>query len=76
MWPTVLWSTLVNSGLLPKSLATFRLEALAHVPVSVPQVPRSHFRLRLVSRSCLTDRCLGTAPTGNSMTTGSMRLGF
>jgi hypothetical protein len=76
MWPTVLSAPLDNLGPFEKTFATLQLETSANVPVSVPQVPRSLFRLRLVARSCLFDHCLGTSPSRNSMTTGPIRFGF
>jgi hypothetical protein len=76
VWPTVLSAPLVNLDLIMKTFATLEFETTAIVPVSVPQVPRSHFRLRLVASSCVSDHCLGTSPSRNSMTTGPIRFGF
>jgi hypothetical protein len=76
VWPTVLSAPLVNLDLIMETFATLEFETSASVPVGVSQVPRSHFRLGLVSNSRFADRCLETLPIGNSRTTGPIRLGF
>jgi hypothetical protein len=71
--------TLVHFGelwLLIRTFAASQLETSASVPVSVPQVPRPLFGLRLVASPCLAGHCLGTSPSRNSMTTEPIWLGF
>jgi hypothetical protein len=58
------------------SFAAVQLEASVSVGGSVPQVPRSIFRLRLVASSCLVVHCLGTSPSRNTMTSGQIRFGI
>jgi hypothetical protein len=76
VWPTVLSAPLVNLDLIMETFATLEFETSANVPISVPQVPRSHFIFLLVSNSRFPDRYLATAPICNSRTTGAHRFGF
>lgn len=75
-WPTILWSTLGNFGILLQKFMSRQLETSAQVLICIWRVPRLSFRLSLVDSSSHARHCQATSCSRYLMTTGPIQFGF